>query len=129
MSERLVYIDHSVVRDGKLDELETAMAELVDFVETNEPQILSYNVYFSADGTRMTVMHTHTDVASLAFHLDLGRPEFRKIGEFIEFEAIDVYGYPGADLVEALREKASMLGGGSVSVHDHYEGFDRLSVG
>lgn len=127
MSDLIMYVDRSTVRDGKLDELKAGMAELVDFVEANEPDILSYNVYFDADGTRMTVTHVHPNPASLAFHMEVAGPEFPKVGEYIDLEAIDVYGRPGEKLVQQLREKASTLGNGSVSVHDLHRGFDRVS--
>lgn len=121
----IVYVDQSTVRDGKLDELETAMTDLIAFVDANEPDILSYDVYFSEDGTRMTVVHTHADSASLAYHLEVAGPEFPPIGEFIELEAIDVYGRPSEALVHRLEEKASTLGHGRVSIHDHHGGIDR----
>lgn len=128
MSDPIVYVDRSAVRDGKLDDLEASMTDLVEFVEANEPEILTYNVYFSGDGTQMTVMHMHADSASLAFHMEVAGPEFPPVGEFIELEAIDVYGRPDENLVQKLREKASMLGSGRVSVHDLYQGIDRVSV-
>jgi hypothetical protein len=127
MSTLVVYIDHSKVYDGKLDDLKIGMEELVDFVEANEPQILSYNVYFNAAGDRITVMHIHSDPASLEFHMEVAGPEFSKVGEFITLETIDVYGQPSDDLVQQLRTKASSLGTGTVSVHDLHQGFDRLS--
>ncbi|WP_227354318.1 hypothetical protein [Haladaptatus salinisoli] len=124
----IVYVDRSTVREGKLGELKAAMTELVDFVEANEPDILSYDVYFTDDGTRMTVMHAHADSASLAYHLEVAGPEFPPIGEFIELETIDVYGRPDENIVREMREKASMLGTGRVSIHDLYDGIDRAPV-
>lgn len=126
MSDSIVYIDRSVVRDGKLEELKPAMAELVDFVETNEPEILAYDVYFSADGDRMTVMHEHADQDSLEFHMEVAGPKFPPIGEFIELESIDVYGHIGEDLTQELRDKASELGSGRVLVHELHRGVDRV---
>lgn len=128
MSDLIVYVDRSRVHEGKLDELETAMTELVNFVDANEPHILSYDVYFSPDGDRMTVVHMHDDPASLEYHMDVAGPEFPPIGEFITLEAIDVYGHPGEDILERLREKASTLGSGRVSVHECHEGFARIAV-
>lgn len=129
MSELIVYVDRSRVRDGKLDELKEAMADLAAFVEANEPQILAYNVYFDTDGERMTVVHAHADSASLAFHVEVAGPKFPPIGEFIELESIDVYGRPDPDLVERLRDKASSLGSGRVTIHDLHRGVDRISSG
>ena len=122
----IVYVDRSAVRDGKLDELKGAMTELVEFVDANEPDILSYDVYFSEDGTRMTVMHTHVDSTSLAYHMEVAGPRFPPIGAFVELESIDVYGSPEEELVHQLEEKASTLGHGRVSIHDRHDGIDRV---
>lgn len=127
MTDFLVYIDRSMVRDGKLDELKLAMTELVDFVEANEPEILAYDVYFSADGDRMTVMHKHADQDSLEFHMEVAGPKFPPIGEFIHLESIDLYGHLSEDLIERLRDKATELGSGRVSVHELHRGVDRVS--
>ncbi|GAA0241588.1 hypothetical protein ACFFQF_29935 [Haladaptatus pallidirubidus] len=128
MTDFILYVDQSVVHDGKLDDLKSAMAELVEFVEFNEPDILSYNVYFNNDWDRMTVVHMHADPATLEYHMDIAGPKFPPIGEFIELEAIDVYGDPGEDLAQRLREKASTLGTGHVSIHDFHEGFDHVAI-
>jgi quinol monooxygenase YgiN len=57
MSESIVYIDTSEIRQGKLEELKTAMKELVKVVQANEPRLIAYNVYLNEDGTLMTVVH------------------------------------------------------------------------
>ncbi|MDL5363178.1 hypothetical protein [Halalkalicoccus sp. NIPERK01] len=105
------------------------MSGLTDFVEANESDILSYEVYFSGDGDRMTVVHMHSDPATLEYHVDAAGPKFSPVGELLELEAIDVYGDPGEDLLQRLREKASTLGTGRVSIHDLHEGFDRITTG
>lgn len=128
MTDFILYIDRSSVHDGKLDELKSAMKELVDFVEANEPDILSYDVYFDSDGDRMTVVHTHADPATLEYHMDVAGSKFPPIGEFIDLETIDVYGDPGEDLAQRFREKASTLGTGRVSIHELHEGFERVTT-
>lgn len=124
MTDRILYIDQSTVRDGKLEELKVAMTELVEFVENNEPEIRSYAVYFSPDEQRMTVIHTHADQASLEYHMEVAGPKFPPIGEFIDLESITVYGRLTDDLVQQLRTKASELGSGRVSVHEPHEDID-----
>lgn len=124
----IVYVDTSKVRPGHLDDLKTAMASLAQFVGDNEPQLLAYHVYFSDYGTRMTVLHINPDSASLAFHMDLAGPKFPPIGEFIDMQSIDVYGEVDETLVARLRQKAQLLGTGTVRVHDLHAGFARLDV-
>lgn len=128
MSQPIVYVDTSAVRGGQLGKLKIAMDDLVQFVEANEPRLLAYNVYFNADGTRMTVLHITPDSAALELHMQTAGPKFPPIGEFINMLAIDVYGRPDAALVEQLERKAEMLGSGTVRVHDLLGGFTRLAT-
>jgi hypothetical protein len=129
MTQPIVYVDTSEVRDGRLEELKAAMDDLTEFVKTNEPRLLAYHVYFSDDGTRMTVMHINPDSSSLEFHMNVAGPKFPQIGEFINMLAIDVYGQPDEALIGRLRQKAKMLGSGSVRVHELHAGFARLPTG
>lgn len=126
MSEPIIYIDSSEIREGMFEKLKTAMNELVGFVKANEPRIIAYNVYLTGDGTRMTVVHVHPDSASLEFHMKVAGPAFPKLVEFIKLLTIDVYGEPGDGLVEQLRRKAQMLGNGTVQVHGLHAGFARF---
>jgi hypothetical protein len=128
MSEPIVYMDSSEIRDGKLEKLKTAMSELVEFVEANEPELIAYNVYFNEDGTRMTVIHVHPGSASLEFHMRVAGPLFPKFAEFIKLLTIDVYGKPTDQLVEQMRQKAQMLGNGTVLVHGLEAGFARFPI-
>jgi hypothetical protein len=125
----IVYVDTSEVRAGRLQELKAAMAHLSEFVRANEPQLLAYNVYFSDDGARMTVLHINPDSASLELHMRVAGPEFPPIGAFINMLAIDVYGDPDDALVDRLRQKAELLGTGVVRVHELHAGFSRLLAG
>jgi quinol monooxygenase YgiN len=126
MSGPVVYVDQSEIREGKVEQLEEAMDELVAFVEANEPQLVAYNVYFSEDGARMTVLHMHSDSASLETHMRVAGPLFPKFAEFIKLLRIDLYGEPSEDLVRQLRQKAQMLGSETVLVHRLHRGFARF---
>lgn len=61
MSEPIIFVDSFAISAGKLEELEQATKEIVEFVETNEPQVLMYAVYISDDGKRMTGIQMHPD--------------------------------------------------------------------
>jgi len=121
----IFYVDTSEVRPGRLDMLKAAMADLARFVEANEPQLIAYHVYFSADDKRMTVLHINRDSSSLEFHMTTAGPKFSPIGQFIDLLSIDVYGEPEPTVVDQLRQKARMLGNGTVRVHALHAGFAR----
>ena len=128
MSDAIVYLDTSNVRDGALEELKAGMKELVDFVEANEPRIIAYNIYFSDDGTRMTVVHVHPDSASLESFMEVAGPVFRQFAELVTLSAIHIYGEPSEKLLKQSHEKARLLGGGDVVVDALHAGFTRFAA-
>lgn len=129
MSEPVVYVDQSDVRTGKLTELKEAMAELAEFVESHEPQLLSYGFFLDEGEARMTVVAVHPDAASMEYHMDIGGLRFRKFAELLQLRSIDVYGQPSEKVVQQLREKAAMLGeGDGLTVHRLHAGFTRFSA-
>jgi hypothetical protein len=128
MSEPIVYVDTADVREGSLEDLKAAIEELVDFIESNEPRLIAYNVYFNHEGTKMTVVHVHPDSASLEYHLEVAGPVFRRFVELVTLSSIQVYGKPGERVLEQLQEKAHLLGGGAVVVAPLHAGFARFAV-
>ena len=124
----ILYLDTSDVREGALHELKAGMDRLVDFVEANEPRLIAYNVYFSEDGTRMTVASVHPDSASLEYHLEVAGPLFREFVELVTLSSIHIYGEPSANVLERSHEKARLLGRGTVVVESLHAGFTRPAV-
>jgi hypothetical protein len=127
MSEPLIFIDVSEILPGKLEEAKTAFEELTAFVESNEPRIISYNVFFNPAGTVVTVVQVHPDAASMEFHARVGADLFRRFAGLLTMRRMEIYGEPSAELLEAMRGKAAMLGAGDVQVHDLHAGFSRLA--
>lgn len=128
MAHPIIYVDHSEIRLGKRNELKLAIKQLVELIESNEPQLVAYQVFFSEDATRMSVVHVHRDSESLRLHMKVAGPAFARFVELVTLQSIDLYGSPSRDLLEQLREKARLLGGGTVRVHGHHAGFSRFDV-
>jgi quinol monooxygenase YgiN len=126
-SHPIVYIDRSEIQSGKVNDVRLAVAELVAFVRAQEPQLISYGFYIDDEALTMYVVAVHPDSSSLERHLTVGGPLFRKVGEFIDLQAIDVYGEPSDAVREQLQQKARMLGtSATVAVHGLATGFARL---
>lgn len=122
----LVYVDTSEVRGGALERLKADFEELVDFVEEKVPDVLSYAVHLSDDGTRVTVVHVHLGSASLERHLRTGGPVFARFAEVLSLTAIRIYGDPSEEAVELAHGKARSLGCSDVAVHRAHAGFARF---
>ena len=126
--EPIVYIDHSDIREGKLQEVKGRIHELVEFVDAHEPQLLAYGVYVDEEGDALTVIAIHPDSSSLELHMEIGGPAFRKFIELIDLRTIEVYGRPGSKVLEQLQQKVEMLGeNGSVIIHEQDAGFTRFA--
>jgi quinol monooxygenase YgiN len=121
----ILYLDTSDVREGALEALKPALDRLVDFVEANEPQLIAYNVYFSEDGRRLTVVSVHPDSASLEHHMEVAGPLFRQFVDLVTLNSIHIYGEPSEKVLEQSNEKARLLGRGDVVVQSLHAGFTR----
>lgn len=128
MSQPLVYVDTAAVRPGKLEQLKAAIRELAEFVEENEPGLISYSVYFVEGANRMSVVHVHADPASLDYHLDVAGPLFQKFADLVTLSSIHIYGEPSETALRQLQEKLRILGAGDVIVHHPHVGFVRAAA-
>ncbi|HEX6581738.1 MAG TPA: hypothetical protein VF195_12820 [Actinomycetota bacterium] len=126
MAETLIVVDTSEIREGKRGELERGIAELAAFVETNETDPISYQVFFGDDGDLMTVLQIHPDSASMERHMELAGPVFARFADLVVLRTVDIYGSPSEKVVEQLRRKAELLGTATVTVHDRQAGFARF---
>ncbi|HUS23028.1 MAG TPA: hypothetical protein VMZ66_13570 [Aeromicrobium sp.] len=124
-TEFIVYIDHSDIHRGRIDDLKAGVNELVNVMGDLEPQLMAYGFHFDDDAGRMTVTAVHPDSASLELHLGLGREKFRELGAMLTLRQIEVYG-PISDLARSmLEQKAEMLGGAGITVLNTHAGFAR----
>ena len=126
MSEPIISLDTSLIRVGRLDELKRAVAELVEFVRSNEPRPIVYEVFVDQTESRMTVVQVHPDSASMEYHMTVAGPAFAGFAELVTLSTLDVYGKPSGELLELLRGKVQMLGDATVNVHDLQAGFARI---
>lgn len=127
MSNPILVVDSSEIREGKLEEVKAAVEDLVAFVEANaEP--LAYNIYFDEAGMQMTVVQIHSRSESLEHHLTVAGPVFRRFADLVTLQRVDVYGLAGDAALEQLHGKAQLLGNAPVVVHALGSGFSHLAA-
>jgi len=125
----IIYVDRSDVHRDRWDELKAAIRSLVAFVDAHQPQMATYGFYLDEDADRMTVVSVHPNSASLERHVDIGGPEFKKLGPFLTLREIEVFGHLSARATELVNHKADALGReGTVRFHEQFAGFARLDI-
>ena len=125
----VIYIDRSDVHEDRWDDLKAGIRALVAFVESRQPQMVTYAFYLDEETNEMTVVSVHPDAGSLERHIEIGGPEFKKLAPYLTLREIEVFGTLSALAVDLLQQKASTLGdGGVVSRHGQFAGFDRTNT-
>src|SRR5207247_9881356 len=76
MSLPFVYVGTMSVEPGRLEALRTQLAELVDFVETNEPRMIAFHAYLDEKGEKLAIVQVHPDSASMEFHMQVNAKHF-----------------------------------------------------
>ncbi len=69
MTQPFVYVGTWTIKPGKLEEARKWLAEHADFIETNEPRMIAFHVYFDDEGGKASVVQVHPDSASMEFHM------------------------------------------------------------
>jgi len=105
MSEPFVYVGTWTIKEGKWEEARKFLAEHADFVETNEPRMIAFHVYFNEEDRSCTVVQLHPDSTSMEFHMQLLAQHAEKSLEIIERITTEQYFGPMSDgLTRALAE-------------------------
>lgn len=128
MSGPIVSVDSSEIREGKLEEVISAIERLVAFVEANEAEAIAYCIYVDKESRRMTVMQIHPSSDAMEFHMEVAAPVFREFADLLTLLRVDFYGRPSEALLEQMRRKAQLLGGAPVFVNELQAGFTRFAA-
>ena len=128
MSEPIVAVDSSEIREGKLEEVVSAIERLVAFVEANEAETIAYSIYVDKEHRRMTVVQIHPSPEAMELHLEVAAPVFREFADLLTLLRVDFYGRPSEALLARMREKAQLLGGAPVFVNELEAGFTRFAA-
>lgn len=76
MSGPLINVFSYTIKPEKREEARKRIAELVDFVETNEPRLIAFHVYLDQEGDTLSIVQVHPDSASMEFHLQVNAKHF-----------------------------------------------------
>lgn len=108
MSQPFIYIGAYRLKEGQLEAFKQSCGGLVEFIESNEPRMISFNVYANEDGTEASVVQVHPDADSMLFHMQLLQEHIASA--YDEDSALDVttsnqiYGTPSDAVLDMIRQ-------------------------
>jgi len=124
----LIYVGTYSIKPSKLEEARKHLAELVDFVETNEPRLIAFHCFFDEEGTKLTVVQLHPDSASMEFHQQVNAKHFATAFDYLETPFSDQYYGPISDALAAELSKWDEPGTEAIRMPVHEGGFTRTNV-
>src|SRR4029450_10340609 len=71
MSDHVIYVDRFQLREGKAEDFKRYATDMAEFVEENEPGVMSFNYYMDEDGAKGTAVFVFSDAEAADLHLDL----------------------------------------------------------
>jgi quinol monooxygenase YgiN len=128
MAEPFIYVGTTRIRPGKLEDARKKLAELVEFVETNEPRMIAFHAFLDDEGTTLTIVQVHPDPASMEFHMQVNAKHFATAFDFLESTVSEQYYGAVSDALGAELAKWDDPAVTVVRMPVHEGGFTRSNV-
>jgi hypothetical protein len=127
MPAPFIYVSTYEVAEGRLDDARRSLSEHAEFVEANEPRLISFNFYLDAGSSTVTIVQVHPDSASMDFHMQLIAEHITSaLGDYLGAPISTVVCGQGHETVETIR---SFSPDGPVAVAaEHIAGFTRTTA-
>lgn len=123
MSGPLIWVSHSTVKPGKLDDYRRHLRTATELVETEEPRMIAFHSYTSDDGIEISTIQIHPDAESLDTHMRLFTEKLQELAfEALDTQEINVYGEPGEGARAILAEMPNLMPGLRVRVLPVHDG-------
>jgi quinol monooxygenase YgiN len=84
MSGPFIYVGTATIKEGMVEQARKHLAELMDFVETNEPRLIAFHAYLDEEGRRLTVVQVHADARSMEFHMQVNAKHFATERDYLD---------------------------------------------
>ncbi len=108
MPDPIVFISHSTVKEGKLDELIEMSDKRLPALEAEKPGTVFQHGYLDADQGEVHFIHVFPDADAMDAHMEGAGQRVASAGEVMETRAFEIYGTPSDAAVEALSQNPAI---------------------
>ena len=128
MSGAFVYVGTTTIKDGKEEDARKHLAEIVDFVETNEPRMIAFHAYFDDEGMKASVVQVHPDSASMEFHMKVISEHLGGAFDYIDTILSEQYYGPMSESLAQTLSQWETPGVAVTKMPVHEAGFTRSNA-
>ena len=111
MSEPLVFSDTYGIREGKAEDLEKVLHEIVDVLEANPTRHLYFAFFIDNYGTEYSNLQIHPDPESMVEHMQLVATFIQKAVDLLDFTVghEELFGTPNDALLKQLEQWGTVI--------------------
>ncbi len=125
MSDPIVFISHSHVKDGQLEAFRETSLEMLPRMEANKPGTVLHYGYTSEDESEVSFVHVFPDADAVDAHFVGAGDRARTASDYIETYRFEVYGTPNEQALAMLGQAPGV----DLVVHPTgFGGYMRLSL-
>jgi quinol monooxygenase YgiN len=106
------------IKEGKLDEFKELANPIIEKVDANEPNTLTYEWYLSEDGSKCYIVETFKDSDAVMAHLGNVGDMFGPLFEVAPLTGFKIYGSPS----DGVRQTLEPFG---AQFFEHFNGVTR----
>jgi quinol monooxygenase YgiN len=128
MSQPFVYVGTWTIKPGKLEEAKKFLTEHADLIETNEPRLIAFHVYFDEEGQTASVVQVHPDSASMEFHMQVLSKHLSAAFDYIDTIVSEQYYGPMSKSLSETLAKWETPGVTVTKMPVHEAGFTRTNA-
>jgi hypothetical protein len=124
MAQPFIYIGTYTIKDGRLEDFKRMCEGIVEFVDSSEPRVISFNFYYDEASNEVSCVQVHPDADSMVNHMNLLQEHLAAVtGTDSPIDVVttnQIYGAPNETVVKMIEEwdpgvpmpiKATPLGG------------------
>jgi hypothetical protein len=128
MGAPFVYVGTWTIKEGREEEARKFFSAHADFVETNEPRLIAFHVYFDEEGQSCTVVHVHPDSRSMEFHMEIISEHLAGAFDYIDKILTEQYYGPMSDELAKTLAQWETPDVTVIKRPDYVAGFTRAAV-
>lgn len=101
-NNRIEFRSEFIVEDGKIEECKKLILEMSRMVEINEPDTLTYQIYFDKAETKCIVHESYTNSEAAIAHAANMQRNCQRFFSLSKVSRVEIYGKPSDEVQKAL---------------------------
>jgi quinol monooxygenase YgiN len=110
MTQPIVFISHSAIREGQLEAFREFIRTGAAALEADKPGTIVFLAYLDDDASEVSIVHVFLDADAMNAHLQGVEERSREADTFIETKGYEIYGSPDASVRRMMRAFADGSG-------------------